>query len=237
MTPIAWIGAIFGGAAGALLWGAIAYFTGLEVGYISWGLGLLVGYASKFCGGKGKFQGIVCAIVSIASILGGKGLATTASLQNALKEKLPSFYQERVHDARTYNPAAQDIEIAQFMIEHAFTDHKDATTISSEEVTEFRRTSGAALEKFAQTMPELSEWLNSPEVQEIKEATSSLKSVASWTKKSLGAIDWIFGGLGVASAYQVIANQGDDGSEDDDEEDDEEDVDEDHANGNDHDGD
>jgi hypothetical protein len=220
MTAMAWIGAIGGGTAGAFLWGAIAHLTGLDVGYIAWGLGLLVGVVSKLCGGKGKQQGMACAMVSIAAILGGKGLATATSLQKALKEQLPAFYQERIRDAQAYRADATDTEVAKFMLEHAFSDRKEVEDITPQEVEEFRQTSGSMLETFAQKIPELSEWLNSPEAQEIKESASSFKSVASWTKKSLGALDWIFGGLGVATAYQVVANQGDDGSDDDEEEDD-----------------
>ena len=69
------IGAIIGGIAGALVWGAIAKFLQIEVGYVAWGVGLAVGFLSYAFGGRGMANGILCAIVALASIYAGKVLA------------------------------------------------------------------------------------------------------------------------------------------------------------------
>ena len=53
MKPLAWFAALFGGTIGAAAWAAISRLTGLEIGYAAWGIGLLVGYAAKYFGGKG----------------------------------------------------------------------------------------------------------------------------------------------------------------------------------------
>jgi hypothetical protein len=69
------IGAIGGGIAGALVWGAIAKFLNVEVGYVAWGVGLAVGFLSYAFGGRGAVNGVLCAIVALLSIYGGKVLA------------------------------------------------------------------------------------------------------------------------------------------------------------------
>lgn len=69
------IGAIVGGLAGALVWGAIAKFLQIEVGYVAWGVGLAVGFLSYAFGCRGIANGVLCAFIALASIYAGKVLA------------------------------------------------------------------------------------------------------------------------------------------------------------------
>lgn len=66
-----------GGIIGAVIWGAIAYFAHSEVGYVAWGIGGLVGLCVR--GGAEElddgFAGLIAAVISVVSILAGKGLA------------------------------------------------------------------------------------------------------------------------------------------------------------------
>src|SRR5688572_20530849 len=74
------IGAIVGGVAGALVWGAIAKFLQIEVGYVAWGVGLAVGFLSYAFGGRGVVNGVLCAFIALASIYAGKVLAVKWSI-------------------------------------------------------------------------------------------------------------------------------------------------------------
>jgi hypothetical protein len=52
------VGGLVAGAIGAGIWAVIAYFTGFELGWIAWGVGLLVGVGvigprRRACGGAG----------------------------------------------------------------------------------------------------------------------------------------------------------------------------------------
>ncbi len=219
MKPLAWFAALFGGTIGAAAWAAISRLTGLEIGYAAWGIGLLVGYAAKYFGGKGKTTAVSCALVSLASILGGKGLSTADAIRQAFHAELPQAYENHVREAQAYHSDASDAEIAKFMIENNYSEHAEATAIQPDDIKAFRTNVGTSLEDFAKKMPALSEWANSPEVQEMKAYYLSLKNVTSSVKQSLNAIDLIFGGLGVVTAYQVVANQGDDGVDEDEDED------------------
>jgi hypothetical protein len=82
------IGAIIGGIAGALVWGAIAKYANLEVGYVAWGVGLAVGFLSYALGGRGIANGVLCAIVALLGIFGGKTVAMkwTATPDDILSE-------------------------------------------------------------------------------------------------------------------------------------------------------
>lgn len=72
-------GVVFGivaGVAGAAAWAALIYFTHFEIGYLAWGIGFLVGAAMLRGGGFGVRGGIAAALISLASIAGGKFAAT-----------------------------------------------------------------------------------------------------------------------------------------------------------------
>lgn len=77
---------LVGGAIGAAVWGGIVYATQHEIGWIAWGLGLLVGFCVRLASANhhdGFLPGIVAAIISVGSICAGKFLA--ASLFDGVK--------------------------------------------------------------------------------------------------------------------------------------------------------
>ncbi|MEO0476787.1 MAG: hypothetical protein AAF085_12595, partial [Planctomycetota bacterium] len=65
------------GFLGALLWGAVTYFTEYEIGWIAWGIGAAVG-AAMFAGAKeasGPQTGGIALAIALLAILGGKYFA------------------------------------------------------------------------------------------------------------------------------------------------------------------
>src|SRR4051794_10714990 len=72
MKPAGIIGALVGGVIGAVLWGVIVSVTNFEIGYMATGVGFLVGYGSAKLGGRGKVNGVLCAIIALLSMFGGK---------------------------------------------------------------------------------------------------------------------------------------------------------------------
>lgn len=74
------VGALIGGVAGALAWGALAKYLQLEVGYVAWGVGIFVGGLSWLAGGRGFANGGMCAILALAAMSAGKVLASKWSL-------------------------------------------------------------------------------------------------------------------------------------------------------------
>lgn len=68
------VAALIGGFIGASIWAGITYFTGYEIGWIAWGVGLLVGLAVRKGAGDtaGVGPGAVAVIGSVAALLAGK---------------------------------------------------------------------------------------------------------------------------------------------------------------------
>lgn len=70
------------GAIGAAVWAAIAYFGNLEIGWIAWGIGALVGLAVSFGSReRGLLPAMIAVIITFASLCAGK-YATVALLVN-----------------------------------------------------------------------------------------------------------------------------------------------------------
>ncbi len=68
------------GLLGAAVWAAIVYFFQLEIGWLAWGVGLLVGVAVLFGneGHKTKTAGLLAAIIAALSVVVGKYAAVKA---------------------------------------------------------------------------------------------------------------------------------------------------------------
>ncbi|NOZ39633.1 MAG: hypothetical protein GXP24_05340, partial [Planctomycetes bacterium] len=68
MNPIQIISGAIAGAVGAAIWAAVAYFANLEIGYIAWGIGGLVGVAVAATGKNTTLAGVVAVLITIASL-------------------------------------------------------------------------------------------------------------------------------------------------------------------------
>jgi len=86
------MGGAAAGLIGAAIWAAIGYFTGLEIGWIAWGIGMLVGIGVRVVGSQeiayfdktqrkmvrssvgaeGPLAGMVAAVLAVVSVLAGK---------------------------------------------------------------------------------------------------------------------------------------------------------------------
>jgi len=107
------IGGALAGLIGAAIWAGIGYFTGLEIGWIAWGIGMLVGIGVRVVGSQevayfdktqrkmvrsrvgaeGPLAGMVAAVLAVVSVLAGKYAlvhlflsAPAASLEDYLED-------------------------------------------------------------------------------------------------------------------------------------------------------
>lgn len=86
---VRWIvSALIGAIMGAAIWAGITYFTNYEIGWIAWGIGLLVGIAVRMGAENeaGFGPGAVAAIFAVASILAGKYAAIHLLVNSKLSE-------------------------------------------------------------------------------------------------------------------------------------------------------
>jgi hypothetical protein len=78
------IGAAIGGLIGTVIWAAVAYFFNVEVGYIAWAIGGLVGFGSAI-GTKGgsPTSAIIAVGITVVSICAGKFIAVYLAMSGA----------------------------------------------------------------------------------------------------------------------------------------------------------
>lgn len=95
-SPSMMLAVIVGGVAalaGAIVWALVAYYANLEIGYLAWGIGALVGLAFlKFYKPGGTVAGILAVALALGGITVGKFLTMDMyfSSDKALQEVLKS---------------------------------------------------------------------------------------------------------------------------------------------------
>ncbi len=84
MKPVAIAAGIIAGLVGALIWAAIAYFAHIQLGFIAWVIGGMVGFAVAAAskGEADQVSGCAAAVIAIAAILGGKYITAMAIVSN-----------------------------------------------------------------------------------------------------------------------------------------------------------
>jgi hypothetical protein len=196
-----------GGALGALVWAAIAYYAQMEIGYVAWGVGALVGFASAF-GGGGTTNGVLCAAIALLSIFAGKMLAVRAAVGDGLGQVERNLYAEMRKDAADFARVEGDQRIKAFKVSHDYTEAKKATAVKDEELERFKETQADMLLELAEQKPTFEEWREREEVEEMLEQMGAQVDVAGIAMSDLNAIDLIFAFLGIATARQPTSAPG-----------------------------
>lgn len=89
-------GGLIGGILGAVVWVAIGYYLNAEVGYVAWGIGLLVGLGVRFAAASdgidpSPMQGVLAAVIALAAILGAKYVVIDFAVNDALGGAMMEF--------------------------------------------------------------------------------------------------------------------------------------------------
>lgn len=214
MKSKAMVGAIIGAVVGAACWAMISKWTGFEIGYVAWGIGLLVGGGAKLLGGEGKKLATFCALLALASIFVGKMLAVRFVAGDKIREQVAQSltrenYDERVVDAEAFAKVTSPDQHAQFMIDRGFTDATSVADVTPEELADFREFQVPQLIDFQKDKPDFETWQKSAGDRYIKLFLTD-KRVAEAVVKDLNIIDIIFAVLGLATAYKLAL--GDEGA-------------------------
>lgn len=93
------VGGIVGGAIGAAVWAGIAYAAHVEIGWIAWGIGFMVGLGVAMLSGRNASPatGLMAAVIAAGSVLGGKYLAVSMTVDKE-SQKITSTMQLRDED-------------------------------------------------------------------------------------------------------------------------------------------
>lgn len=200
---------VVGGALGALLWAAIAYYAHMEIGYVAWGVGGLVGFASALGGGGGRTNGVLCAVIALLSIFAGKWLAVRAAVGDGLSQASRNLYAELKKDAADFAKIEDDKQIRAFMVSHKYTDAKKATAVSDDDLEVFKETRADMLRELAEQEPSFEEWQERDDAQAMLEEMGAQVDVAGLAMNDLNPIDLIFALLGIATAFKIGSRSAD----------------------------
>lgn len=110
------IGGCIGGIIGGAVWVAIAHFLHAEIGWIAWGIGVVVGMGVAITRGSGNVgvpAGIVAAVIAVLSIVGAKyAVAAIAAAninlaaptaENLISDEADSIVSERMAGGKPVN--------------------------------------------------------------------------------------------------------------------------------------
>jgi hypothetical protein len=217
MNPRAFLGAAGGAVIGAVIWGMLTVVTGMEIGYVAWAVGGLVGFGAAALGGRGTQCGALCAVLAVVSIFSGKMIAANAILKKAMDKVTSSSglfnkaaYDEARADAEAFSKIKAESDHAAFMVERKFTKAESPQKVSAEKLKEFRENQVPHLRQIASEKPSFEAW-QADQKRKINEAMGQSLSLTQIVVKSLGPIDILFGLLGVATAYRLGLGKGEGG--------------------------
>ena len=210
-TPASLVAASLAALVGMLVWAGVSFFTGYEVGYVAWGVGLLVGLATVRFGGRGMTSAGVAAGLTVAGIAGGKLLGTSfvadSELEKGCQETFTGeLYQELVADAAAFAQLPEDVderEIRRFMIEHYYSGADSLSQVQPEELKTFLSNDAPKLRKLHSNKLSFEDWYAQCEA-DSREAFEETFSVVQANIDELDAIDLVFVFLGVSTAFGMV---------------------------------
>ena len=210
------LAAAFAALVGAVVWGMIAWLTGYEVGYVAWGIGLLVGFAAVKLGGRGVATASTAAALTLVAIFVGKVLGTHFLVEKELTQVRDEYfttalYDELERDAEAWHamPSSPgEARIREFMVDNDYMGSGDAGEIAPEDLAYFRSDSVPILEYFSAREPRFQEWQDEA-FDEYRAEFEAEYSLASLVVDGLTPIDLIFAFLAVSTAYGMISRASD----------------------------
>ncbi|HFD13030.1 MAG TPA: hypothetical protein ENJ32_11275 [Crenotrichaceae bacterium] len=194
---------------GALLWKIIAVKFNYELGLVAWIIGGAIGFGAALFGSKGHIAGVVCGILALFSILGGKYMATETfrselvstftSSAELYDTEMKQAYEEELLAAKTFEYESSDeAYLRRFMLDYDYTDSSDVESISDEEIQFFRESIQPRLEMLELNPPEYEQWIEEGLQAGVKDI-----STLALMKEDVGVLDFVFLILGIGTAFRL----------------------------------
>ncbi|MCA8952389.1 MAG: hypothetical protein KDE27_22960, partial [Planctomycetes bacterium] len=190
-----------GAVVGALLWAGIVYATGMEIGYVAWALGGLVGGGCMLGGGRGPLLAAAAALLAFVGIAGGRIYGTSLLVEHQIDAVVsvftPGGFAAMKRAALT---EADDERPAAPFVETAVEDYDEATAAEVAELAEAERQFRERLRDPSFTF----------EVWRDQQVAAIRSQVSLWDvlKSTFGLIDVLFVLLGLSTAYGIVARAG-----------------------------
>lgn len=226
-APMGAAAGLLAGLLGAAAWAAIAYFGNIEIGYLAWGIGGLVGFAvARGAGQQGPMLGAIAVVITVLSICGGKlatiDLLIQDELANAVQESAdlsPEDFEEPALVSRIADKLVAEREEAGEEIE--WPENQEVSSLEDLEELEasqfYPEDIWAEAEQRWQSMSDqeqgaLRQQAASEARQLAEEFGEQMRGVylVEAFKGSFGIIDIVFFGLGIVTAWGFASSQGED---------------------------
>lgn len=208
LTPRAIAVTVGAAITGALLWKIVAVTTGMEFGLLAWLIGGMIGLAASFDEAEGTATGVLCALLAVLAIFGGKFLAydsmlneftSTSAEELMMDEDYMSWYQMELAESREFAKVHDDEGLRQFMIDNDYTLATTLATVPVSDIEDFLTLVAPRLEALAQDNLSFEAWIEM-EQQQLSDVDISAGSLVF---QSLGLVDIVFLLLGVGTAFRL----------------------------------
>jgi hypothetical protein len=128
---------------GALAWALIMWGLEREFFYMAALVGALVGLSAAYFKAQGMTAGIVCAVLTVGAIAGGKVIGFQFAFDGILdkmtaEETTQSDYDTASADARDFDGITKD-GYAIFMVDYGYTDANSPEEVKPDEIAGFKK--------------------------------------------------------------------------------------------------
>lgn len=203
-------GAVVGGGLGALIWYLLIRFTGYEIGYAAWGVGVLAGLGTRLLARNGSpALGVAAAVCALAAILGGQYFGAKDVVAKAKAEQssvmagvLGNAYEDQVKFAQQVLVAQTEDELKKLVATNIADEGETPNpgAITDEELAKFKKEQMPHLRELAAGKPSKEEFIANilGDVDQQFTGWNLMKETLS-----LFTLLWLF--LGVSSAFKLGA--------------------------------
>jgi hypothetical protein len=210
------IAGVVAGVVGAAIWAAISFYANMEIGYIAWGIGILVGIAVAATGENSSLAGVTAVLITIVSLLGGKYAAVELAVQDMQAEMGDSLTDDFGADLEITDEGLQSF-LAEKIAEKR---EADGEAIEWPEVADEEESAGAAFPEdiWAEAGKQLSkktddekDSLREERKEQIKAWAENFGQALADAAREEGFIasfsmfDLLFFGLAVATAWKIAS--------------------------------
>ncbi len=194
---------------GALLWKFIAVTFNYELGLIAWLIGGAIGFSAATIGAKGHNTATLCAVLALLAIMGGKYMATSSLISDAMAAvsggdevegvSLKTVFEEVKLDAKQFSETVSDEKsLRKFMVERGYSESTNPELVTYEEIESFRENKQPDLEEMIDNPQSFDDWKNNTLTQELEDLSAFDVMLGN-----LGLLDFLFLFLGVGTAFRL----------------------------------
>ena len=194
---------------GAFIWKFIAVAFDYELGLIAWGIGGAIGFTAAMFGSRGHTAGIICGVLALLSIFGGKYMAYStfqaefADTYSSQSGELREAYNQEKSIADIYISTVQNEQSQkQFMADYGYSYSTELRGVTDEEFYNFVSYAVPRFEALAYDSMDFDTWSNTS-YEDVMTGYSTFDLM----KESFGLLDVLFLFFGVGTAFR-LANGG-----------------------------